>query len=428
MTRFRAAPRRNLSIAATVALGFVVLVAAFALGVRLDDGATYSQLGAHPAAGVDPRSLGFSLRESLALPFPLREPWLVPSRVAHLGHVALGCLETAVLALLALSLRKTTPRALACAAAGVAAAALAAVALVARTLGSGDVYAYVAYARLGLRGSYAPTVASLPPAYLAVAHVWGSPIVASVYGPAWYALQQAVSGTSTTLGGAVVATRWLGLGSVLVFVALLSAGRLPRRVGILALANPALYANFVIDAHNDLIGIDLVVAAMLVATRVPLGAVALVTLAGLVKLPFAIFALVAFLDRPLRERSACAALSFALVLVASYGLGGAPYVLDVLQRGTREHAQAISLSQLLVFGIAAVAALALLYAFATKRTVRGLAYAMIELGFSTPWSWYYAWGFPYAVLDAWSIETMLVAYPLASALLDRSYAWGFRHF
>jgi len=94
----------------------------------------------------------------------------------------------------------------------------------------------------------------------------------------------------------------------------------------------------------------------------------------------------------------------------------------------REHTQAFSLSQALVVGIAAVAVLALLYALVTKRTVRGLSYAMIELGFSTPWSWYYAWGFPYAVLDAWSIETMLVAFPLASALLDRSYAWGLRHF
>lgn len=146
------------------------------------------------------------------------------------------------------------------------------------------------------------------------------------------------------------------------------------------------------------------------------------------KLPFAIFALVAFPNRPLRERVAYAALVFALVLTLSYAFGGAPYLQAVLQRGMREHMQAFSLSQVLVFGIAAVAVLALLYALVTQRTVRGLSYAMIELGFSTPWSWYYAWGFPYAALDAWSIETMLVAFPLASALLDRSYAWGLRHF
>jgi len=259
-------------------------------------------------------------------PYPLREPWLAPPLGARVGRIAVGIGETAALAIVALLLRRTAPRALAFGAAGIAAAALAAIALAARTLGSGDVYAYVAYARLGLRGSYAPTVVALPPAYAAVTHVWGSPVGASVYGPAWYTLQHAVSGSSASLGGAVLATRWLGLASVLGFVALVAARGLPRRAAVLALANPALYANFVIDAHNDLIGIDLAIAAMLVATRMPLAAVALVTLAGLVKLPFAIFALIAFPKRPLRERIAYAALVVALVLTLSYAFGGAPYL------------------------------------------------------------------------------------------------------
>ena len=55
-------------------------------------------------------------------------------------------------------------------------------------------------------------------------------------------------------------------------------------------------------------------------------------------------------------------------------------------------------------------------------SVRGVGFSALALGFTLPFEWYFSWGFAYAALDAWSIEAMLVAYPLVGGLLDTSYS------
>lgn len=411
---------------AAIALAILALSVVFAAALHLDDRATFSQRNARPSLETDVRQSHFTLADSRALPYPLRSPRLDPRGADHAADLALAGTESALLVALAVLLRRIRglPR-VARAVALAGGIALAAEALLARTVGSADVYAYVAYAKLGIAASYAPVAGALPTGFRAIDAFWGDPIVASVYGPLWYALQHAVSG-GADLGGAVVGTRLLGLVSVVAFVALLLRSSLPKRVAALACVNPALYLQYVVNAHNDLIGVDLALAAIVLGETAPFVAVAFVTLAGLVKAPFVLFALIAFRGQPPARRALYAAWTIALVLAGSYVFGGSTYLHDLVQRGARDHVGAVAprVVTALIFilgalGLAGVAAVAV-----TGRSIRGLAFALAEAGFSTPQAWYFGWGFPLAALDTWTLEAMLVTFPFVAGLLDRSYSYA----
>jgi len=411
---------------AGIVLAILALIIVFATAMRVDDRATFSQRNDRPSLETDLRQPHFTLADARALPYPLRSPRLDPRGADHAADLALAGTESALVLALTLLLRRIRdiPRAVWIPAFG-GGIALAATALAARTVGSADVYAYVAYAKLGLAASYAPAADALPGAYRAIGAFWGDPIVASVYGPLWLVFQSVVSG-GADLGGAVFGTRLLGLVSVAAFVALLLRSPLPKRLAALACVNPALYLEYVVNAHNDLIGVDLALAAIVLGENAPFTAVALVTLAGLVKAPFVLFALVAFRQQPPARRGLYAAWTIGLVLAGSYIFGGETYLHDLVQRGARDHIGPVAprLVTALIFilgalGLTGVAAVAV-----TGRSVRGLAFALTEAGFPTPQAWYFGWGFPLAALDAWTLEAMLVAFPVVAGLLDRSYSYG----
>ena len=66
-----------------------------------------------------------------------------------------------------------------------------------------DLYAYVGYAKLaGVHAAYAPPPTRFPGEFGAINDAWGTPLVASYYGPLWIAIGQAVAGGAATFATA----------------------------------------------------------------------------------------------------------------------------------------------------------------------------------------------------------------------------------
>ena len=104
-------------------------------------------------------------------------------------------------------------------------------------------------------------------------------------------MAQAVTVAAPTFFAKLISFRVLGVFLYVAFLAGLRAcGVKPRMMAVAAL-NPGLMLEYVANAHNDFIAIVvLVFAAALVRAR-PLIGLGLIAVAGLVKLPYAIFGL-----------------------------------------------------------------------------------------------------------------------------------------
>ena len=279
-----------------------------------------------------------------------------------------------------------------------------------------DIYAYVGNGLLGI-GAYAPPNAPFSGDFSVINARWETPVPAATYGPLWLTIARLVVTITPSLAGKLLAFRALGLISFVALVALLRACGLPGRILALAALNPGLLLQFVVDAHNDMLPIVLVVAAAAIVRRLPYAACALVVVAALVKLPYAITGLpvLAALYPATRRYAACAAVVAAAMLLSWLG-GGAGYA-----RALLGYASSTGLLSVLHFGAALAAVAAILAAVAGARRLRGAVWLMPMLGAYTA-SWYAIWSLPYALGRRNVLVYLLVWFPLVSVLAEPSLA------
>jgi len=301
-------------------------------------------------------------------------------------------------------------------------AAMAAYALLARGTASSDLYAYIADARLGF-ACYAGNVTLADGPFRAVEYFWGHPPIPCAYGPVWTWLVHVTIGALRDTHSAIVAMRLLSLGS---FVAMLAALR-RLDVGaafVVALAlDPAMLLQYVADGHNDLFSVALVLWARQLAVRHNvLGALVLAAAAGASKVAFLPIAMLAFVDAPQRNRR----IAYALAAVAggvflSLVFGGAPY-LHALLVTTQIYPAALQPGGAILPRVATFAIVATIgFAIVRRRTAWPASWGFASLG-SVIFPWYFAWGIPYAALDAIAAWPFLVSLPIVMFLNATTYA------
>jgi hypothetical protein len=287
---------------------------------------------------------------------------------------------------------------------------------------SPDAYAYVGDALLG-RNAYHPPNATFPGEFASIDRLFHPPLLPAPYGPLWIAIDRFVTAPFATLYAKIVALRLFGALCYFGLIAALRAYGVPNRLLAVAAVNPCIAQQYVADAHNDLMGIaSIVVAAALIARRRPFLGTAAAVVAALVKLPFLLIALPVFVR--VRERwlrYALCATAFAVTIALSWAGGGSDYF-----RGLTVHVPvpgavfftnaAVTIAALMLLGISIVAARR--YASAVW---------IVPLMSSYIATWYMTYGLPYALERRRILAYLLVALPLATALVDAKFIrpWTF---
>ncbi|HKE37025.1 MAG TPA: hypothetical protein VKB39_06315 [Candidatus Baltobacteraceae bacterium] len=280
---------------------------------------------------------------------------------------------------------------------------------------SPDVYAYAGDALLG-RSAYHPPNAIFPGEYASIDRLF-HPLLPAPYGPLWIAVDRIVTAPFTTLYAKIVALRVLGAFCYLGLIAALRGCGVPPRLLAVAAVNPCIAQQYVADAHNDLMGIAaIVVGAALIGARRPILGAAAVVVAALVKLPFVLLAFPVFIrvrSQPLRYGLCAAAIAVAAAL--SWIGGGSDYF-----GGLMVHvpvAGAVFFTNALV----TVAALTLLVLGVLAARRYASALWIVPMMSSYIATWYMTYGLPYALERRRILAYLLVALPLATALVDAKF-------
>jgi hypothetical protein len=243
----------------------------------------------------------------------------------------------------------------------------------------------------------------------------------TVYGPVWIAVNAGVVALGTTFAGKIFALRLFGA-ILLVLLVVLARALGAGRAALCALAlNPMLWFQFVANAHNDMLAIVLVVAALVAVERRLLWlAVIFVAAAGAVKVPFLVLGIVIFArHRDRRMGIVAAAASVALAVGVSAAYGGHAYLDGLLATGRGR----------VVWGPEVAVAKAAVALLALGATVAALVFRRF-VGFAA-WfypglapllfPWYLAWTIPYAcAAGSGFLETLLVL-PIAATMADTIY-------
>jgi hypothetical protein len=312
----------------------------------------------------------------------------------------------------------------------IAAAALAAIAFRAPALTSGDMYTYLGYALLGST-AYSPPHAQFPGDFAAINAWWGTPIPPAPYGPLWLAFNAWCLAWASTLSAKVHVLQGIGLAGIVALAALLRACGLKPATCALVLLNPFLYLQFVTNGHNDILPLLLTAAAFAVARKRPFAALPIAIAAGLMKLPFAAIAALAFARSvpPARRIGLAAATAFG-ALVISLAAGGRPYL-----NGLSTHAAEGGLGSLPGFVrapehvIAAALATAAICAVLLGKRVPGSAALTLPALAAKLFPWYGTWCLPFALDDDALTARLLLCLPVLGFFLESIVdVWGYALF
>jgi hypothetical protein len=286
-------------------------------------------------------------------------------------------------------------------------------------VGSGDAFGYVGLGMLGNHvferpaGFFAPEFARVFDHY---------PLRPTIYGPLWIGLNAAVVSFGSGFLGKILVLRLFGVLLLAAFAWL--AGRLTgsRIVDAAVLLNPFLWLQFVTDAHNDLLAVVLLTAAVAIAASSrPVWAIAAVVAAGLVKLPFLVIGVVVFGRLGARRAILYSAVAVALCVAISAVFGGKPYLDALLATAGGRRAVMDPLLQ----GAKTAGALSALGVTAWV-VLRGrfpafggwLYPALAPVLFP----WYLVWAVPYALAARQGVLATLIALPVLAVLSDTIYA------
>ena len=306
-------------------------------------------------------------------------------------------------------------------------AALGIAAVAAHGAHASDMYLYVGLATLGAQ-AYQPPAVALPGDLAIVSHIWGVPLLPSAYGPLWIALSALLVAPLGSLFAKLIAFRILGFASIVGCAFLARALGSSKAVVAAIACNPAFYDLYVMNAHNDLFGVDLVLAAMVCIKRGWRGAgIALVIAATFVKFTLlpAAFACAVY-ERSFARRIGGAALATivtaSLYLFADGGVFPRAFLI-VSKRGLPPTPPIETVLHLALVAAAFVAiGAALLYGRVRERA--GWAFPALAAPVHL---WYLGWGLPFALTDDAVALPFLLTLPIPLFLLSPLYgnAWPF---
>jgi hypothetical protein len=274
-----------------------------------------------------------------------------------------------------------------------------------------DAYAYVGDALIG-RAAYAPPNSPFSGQFAPIDVWWNIPLPPSPYGPLWLGIAWLVTAPLGSLLGKVMAIRALGAASFIALLSIMRGLRMPERILAVTALNPGLLFEYVASGHNDLFGIVLLCAAAL-AVRRPAIAALFVLAGGLVKLPFALFGLPALVRvRSTAARVSCLILVPIVAAAVTFAAGGAGFYRALALHATTSPGMAI-----LSGAVAVAVVIAMVAAIFRVRRLRSVVW-LTPLAASYTLSSYAVWGLPYAFSRRSVLGYLLVAFPLATALLE----------
>ncbi len=300
----------------------VAAVALFALHQHLIDLAALGQHGVGVGRGAGP-ALDRSFY--LALPYSVVDPQFEPPQTMHAALIVVAAAECTLLYGLYRALRDRVLAPAERAVLVVAALATVVLALAARSVLGADLYAYAGFAKLGVPAAYSPPPVPFHGDLTAINRLWGTPMLASPYGPLWVWLAQFAAGGAKTLAASLFALRLLALVPFAAIAALLA--RRGAAFAVLFALDPSMNVLYVANGHNDLLAVAPLLLALMLAARFPLVGAVLTVAAGLIKLPFTGCALLVFVGPgPLVRRIGWVALTVAAIAVGSLAFGGPEYL------------------------------------------------------------------------------------------------------
>jgi hypothetical protein len=206
-----------------------------------------------------------------------------------------------------------------------------------------DALAYIGYAKMPrFSEAYSPPQLRFGHAFSEINARWGVRMPPADYGPLWLAFDRITLRHAPDIPTALVILRafnaiWLC--ALIVVIQRLGASS----ATLVALGmNPALYYYFIVQAHNDLLPVLLVVYGILVSRRSPILGSCIAGAAGLMKVTFGLIALAACPRRQTVWRTLeYLAAVIAVVALGSAVFGGGPYFQSLSYIG---HAQATSVT------------------------------------------------------------------------------------
>jgi hypothetical protein len=283
-----------------------------------------------------------------------------------------------------------------------------------------DMYAYAGAAHA--QNPYRPSAQIFGGSFSVINRIYGVPIFPTPYGPVWVAFTRVLLGGFSELRQQLFALRAVEI------VALGACALALRRlrfdgatIAIVAL-NPALLANFVLDGHNDLIPIALVLWGIALGKKNLALAITLGILAGNVKLPFLLIATLIATGAEAKwsrylNASAIALGGIALSVVA----GGRDYLWALHATSQIYGAFSDPATNVVHVLLALAAALCIALAIHSRRYLSTGAWAFAGLG-ATFFGWYVPWGLPYAVRERRWLPPFLISLPLLTFFLATGYA------
>ena len=298
----------------------------------------------------------------------------------------------------------------------VAAVVLSLAALVAPAMGTTDPYLYAAYGELGLH-AYGPQPIAAPCMDASLGDWCAQPTLPALYGPLYLTYVHVLLHAGGPLLLRIELLRLTNLGWVALFLILLRALDVDWPLVALAALNSAIFAQYVADAHNDILAVDATLAGLVAARRHPVLGLICGAIAALLKLPFALLASVIFLRAPLKERLVWTAATLGVALVLTLAWAGSPYLESVAY--SRVHYPFFSS---LAHNTAAISAFFFLFAALLRRRISLLgAYFIPTLGARSAYPWYALWSIPYILWDRDRLALFLIGLPLTSFLMETPF-------
>jgi len=251
------------------------------------------------------------------------------------------------------------------------------------------------------------------------------PVAPTIYGPLWTAVNAAVVAPGSSFFAKVMLLRVEGFLSFAVLSALVHRVTKSSPLTAAVLLNPFLWYQFVTNAHNDILGIVLLVGAVALTSRGRAAiAVPVVAAAGLVKFPLLLVGAVVFAREGPRRAVAYALSAIVLCLVCSAVFGGKAYVDALLVTGQLT-ADTSPLFKDLKLAIALCSVVLTAFVLLRGRFpgFGGFVYPAIAPIF---FPWYLAWALPYALAARRGALATALALPVLGVLGDGLY--GFHGF
>lgn len=334
-------------------------------------------------------------------------------RVLSVVMLVIAALQTAGLVVVARALPALSDRRVGWTI-GVGATVMALLSLVAPVLTSGDAYAYIGYAHLG-HAAYAPPAVIFPGELSAINAYLHVPMIPTNYGPFWLESSHLLVGWVTQLRTAVLLLRLENLVLLGALLVLLRSAGCGAGVVTLVALNPMLSFQFIANAHNDLLGLVLIVSALATIRR-PWIATVIVAAAGLVKIPFLIIGAFVLTRLPdVRTRVLTIAAAIAGATIISLAFGGRGYVHAVLSTNAAFHLRAGTDTLRSVLGIVVFGSIAL--GMAGRRGLTAVAWTIPALA-PTTYPWYFVWSVGWLATNGTGLRLGLAALPIVATILD----------